>query len=424
LALPFFFLVFLQISHAGTALIPEPFSFPLASPSIWNRPQGPLTVTPQSDPVSLNIEAGPSGFLYSRREVLPDRLSAYSHLQLTLESRQAKPAVVELQFLEPGGKAKFWRKVDLPANTETKVDLPLRFMRPGSGPQPNWSRIQYLGFFFRDGFTGTMTDLRLVSKDGQQAWMQPEHLRDLGFDGTGDLAVRENRLAVITDVKELDAETLADHLMEVDKTLRNMLPYLKHPPALPTLLVFKDEEGYRGFHRKYGKRLNAKIVPPSSDGYALFGIATSSAGDPPDTFRPVFVHEFVHAHLDKVAGIPSEKGDWFQEGMATSMQLRFHPQDTFHEIVQDSLTKRSHWMPLQQLCDGRRIPMNRYWQAATLIELLSEDPRYAPSFPKLVQAMSASGSTQLEQYWELLPVSDWHALQNDWKRFCKKRYQN
>jgi len=410
--------------NADTDAGPARFRLPLESPAIWNKPQGSLTLQSEPDTAATRIQAEPSSFLYTRSGVLPRDLSVFSHLRCTFRSDQNRPAVMEVQFLERGGKAKFWRKVDLPAATETEVDLPLRFTRPGSGTQPHWDRVLYLGLYFRNGFKGRLEKVHLIAKEGEDAWMHPAHLQRLAFEGNGTLALREKRLAVLTHVEELDAEKLADHLMQADRWLRKHLPYLGDPPSVPTLIVFNNQQNYAGFHRRLGKKLNAKIAPPTSDGYAVQGIATSSAAEDPAFFRPVFLHEFVHAHLDKVAGISSEKGDWFQEGMATALQLRFHPQDNFPALVLDSLSKPSHWTPLHQLCDGNRIPLNRYWQAATLVDMLSQDPKYAPSFAKLVKSFADSGNTRLAGKWDLLPVSDWNELETDWKAFCLRHYRH
>ncbi len=409
--------------QAQDPVVSRTFQLPLGSAETWNQPQGELKLSAAKQAGSLQVKAGPSAFLYTRRGILPSELSTYSHVRLHLLSEGEEASVIELQFLEQGGRGKFWRKINVPPGRRSQLELPLAYIRAGAGKQPHWDRVLFLGLFFRNGFEGTLEGIELVAKEGETAWMSPARLFALGFDGKGRMVIREGRLAVITDEEKLDAEKLADHLQRADTWIREQIPGLPPPEALPTLLVFQHQQDYRDFHRNLGKQLNAHILPPESDGYAVLGIASSSAADQPEHIRPVFVHEFVHAHLDKVVGIPSENGDWFQEGMANSVQLRFHPQENFKGIVQEGLENPDFRSSLQELCSGRRIPMKRYWQAVTVVDMLMEDPKYADAFPKLVKAMSDSGNTNLEAHWQQLPVSEWQSLEQDWKAFCRKQYR-
>lgn len=311
--------------RANTDEAPDTFAFPLNTSAMWNKVQGTLRHQPSEGERAIDLDAKARSFLYTRSGVLPKGLAGFSHVQFTVRSAQKNDAAVELQFLERGGKAKFWRKVDLLGGGETTVEIPLRFFRMSSGVRPHWDEVLYFGVFFRDDFRGQIVDLALVAKDESGAWMHPSHVRDLAFGDKESTLVQREPLAVITDVKALDAAKLAAHMERVDAWLRNKLPGLGRPDSPPVLVVFEDNKGYQGFHERLGKAINARISAPTTDGYAVLGIASSTAAKNPNDFRPVFAHEFTHVFLDKVVGIPSERGDWFQEGFATLVQLHFHP---------------------------------------------------------------------------------------------------
>jgi len=94
----------------------------------------------------------------------------------------------------------------------------------------------------------------------------------------------------------------------------------------------------------------------------------------------VVTHEFVHSVLSNHMLIDSSHSDWWQEGVASTYQLRSHPQDDFWPMVREGLQNPEMRSPLGQLCNGGSIPMHRYWQAATLVQMLLTDiPPAVPS---------------------------------------------
>ena len=115
-------------------------------------------------------------------------------------------------------------------------------------------------------------------------------------------------------------------------------------------------------------------------------------------------------------------GDWLHEGLAARTQLHFHPQPGFDKIVRAGLADPAARTPLAELASGRPIPVQRYWQAATLVELLLESPQYAPLRPALIDGLRKSGSAELGPHLEDVLKTDWAGLEADWKRWCEQRY--
>ena len=50
--------------------------------------------------------------------------------------------------------------------------------------------------------------------------------------------------------------------------------------------------------------------------------------------------------------------------------MKHHRQENLEEIVLAGIADRQRHMPLERLASGERIPLNRYWQAMTLVEML------------------------------------------------------
>jgi hypothetical protein len=133
----------------------------------------------------------------------------------------------------------------------------------------------------------------------------------------------------------------------------------------------------------------------------------------------VFSHEFIHALLSATLQLEN-KGEWFQEGLASHYQLRFHPQANIRSVVSDSL-KAADADTLKKVCSGARIPLDRYWVAGTLCRMLLADPALAAKLPAVVAAMQKSGSTALEPLLPQLGLS-WEELDERWRTFCRQNY--
>jgi hypothetical protein len=183
-------------------------------------------------------------------------------------------------------------------------------------------------------------------------------------------------------------------------------------------IVFETADEYRQFIPRMARRFNLRIDPPDSDGYTLEGISVSSWSEKFGSLRPVFVHEFLHGYLSRTARLPL-RGDWLHEGLATHFQLRLHPQDDLSQVIAAGLSSAERALPLNQLCDGRRIPTNRYWQAATLCQLLLSEPKYRRQLSKLFERLTTTNSTDLGPHLKPIWETDWDQLTADWRKHCE-----
>lgn len=343
---------------------------------------------------------------------------------LVLRARGGKEATsFDLILAEEDRKAVFWRKVDLPAGGEWReVKLPLAWFRWESSRVPDWSRVATLGFRLRGASDLWVDGLALVDGEPDRgADVTLAELETLAFQGLPGQARHKDAGAywLLTNAPSLDLTKLSAHLDQVLAELRRDLGLPEKCARPAVLIIFAEGVQYRDFVVRFARQLNAQAAPPRSDGYHLQGLALSSWSNAQGTLRPVFTHEFVHSVLSEGAGIDSSRMCWVQEGVANRYQLKFHPQASLAEIVAEGLEKPTHRMDFRMLCSGGNIPMNRYWQAATLVDALLADPGLRVKVPALLAAMCREGSTKLEPHLENVMGITWQELEAVWRRHAE-----
>jgi hypothetical protein len=340
------------------------------------------------------------------------------------EGQPAPRTTIEVQLLEADGRARFWRRIDLDEAGWHTLELPLAEFRWGEGRVPCWDRVARLGFWFRQAVECQLDDIRLVDGAPGAANLSTQQLQQIAFpDAAADQVrtARRNHLVVMSDAAQLDAEQLAEHLTKVERAVAELLPFLPPPRDNLYLLVFAQREAYQAFTPRFARTLNADARPPASSGYTMQGISSSYYSPELGTLRPVYSHEFVHAYAGQVASLVN-KGEWFHEGLASWIQLQFHPQDNIAEIVRQGIATPANHEPLEQLCRGEPIGMSAYWQAMTLVEMLATDEHYRPRLPALIEAFQTSGNTTLGPHLGLVLARDWDTFHADWLAFCQQRY--
>ncbi|MCA9246747.1 MAG: hypothetical protein KDA42_06515 [Planctomycetales bacterium] len=333
------------------------------------------------------------------------------------------PSVMEVQFIEADGKARFWRRIVLEHEGWQRIELPLYWFRWGEGRVPQWDRVARLGFWFRDAVDVVIDSVAIAKGRPDAATLTLDRLSPVAFPSGDETKIRRMEspsVRVLTDASELDIKRLGTHLEQVAMTLRRDLGEARSAsPA--TLLVFENESAYRSFPRRLAKQMGSSAAAPRSSGYTLHGIATSSWSDQYGTLRPVYTHEFVHSLVALSTGIPNH-GQWLHEGLAVRYQLRFHPQADFRAIVLRGLGDDSLRLPLAELCTDNSIPNERYWQAMTVVEMLIEDDRFSACWPKLLAAFSLGGSANLAPHLESILATDWDELESTWRAYCETEY--
>ncbi len=373
--------------------------------------------------------AGQSG-LFIKAGELPADLSMFDTLRFWVHRDPAavSPSTIEVRFYEADGGAWFWRKVVLNQKGWTEVTVPLKWVRWSSSRIPRWEKVNRLGIFFRDAADLVVDSFSLIDEPPPHApdekpVLGPQDVAEVAFgDAAADPDVvriaRAGDLAVITNAPNCNAEKLLEHLGTVAEAVEADMPFAA-PPARPVMLVVcAEEEQYRDFTVKLSQRLGAQAAAPTSAGYTVQGIATSSWDPRHGSLRPVFTHEFIHALLSARLDLDNTS-EWFQEGLASHYQLRFHPQGNFRSIVAKGL-EAGDTDTLEAVCSGSRIPLDRYWIAATICQMLLEDPTLAPKLPAVVAAMQKNGSTALEPLLPLLGLS-WEELTEKWRTFCQRK---
>lgn len=283
---------------------------------------------------------------------------------------------------EPG--AAWWRKVEVSADGWQEVRVPLAWMRRAEGPAPSWAAIRGLSFAFRDSTRVWIDDVAVVSG-------RPERTPEMVAAVTGGVVTSGRHAAVVTQVPSLDARKLVADLDAVGDLVLRDLPFLHAPPVAVSLVVFPDVASYHAGVVGIGAAFGARAPTPTTDGFTIADIAMSSWDPGVGTDRPVFVHEFVHALLDQIAGLPN-RGEWLQEGLASWYQIRRHPQANLGEVIRGQLARPT---PLARLCDGTDIPTTLYGDAWAVVGTLLEEPRWAGTMPALFEATRRTGSTAL-----------------------------
>jgi hypothetical protein len=350
---------------------------------------------------------------------LPDceAMSFWIHSEASADS----PVVVDVMFSERDRKAAFWRKLEVTESGWQQVTLPLKWFRWENGRVPRWDAVTNFVLRSRGPVAFGIDDIRFIDEDPQAgAEMSADNLKQLAF-GDNNSAARSHvtdEFWVLTDAPGVDLDAVSQHLGEVLKKAREEFRLAEKPARPARIIIYQNEEDYRAFVPRLASQLGAAAAPPTSDGYHVSGIALSWWIEPPaGVVRPVITHEFVHTILSNYMLIDSAHSDWWQEGVASLFQMRTHPQDDFWELVGEGLEKPEMRTPLEELTNGQSIPMHRYWQAATIVEMLTTDPGYKDKIFDLIAAIRKTGSTDLRPLLEPVYGKDFEQFTQDWLRW-------
>jgi len=352
----------------------------------------------------LKVSAASNGFLRVKSVAITNGLAICASLSFRV---RGAPGAFEVQLLEDDGRAKFWWRVDLTDTNDTAVIISLRFMRRDGSRSPRWDNVRHLGIWFRNSGTFFFDDFVFRSQAGTTAELGADELARIAFHSASVRSVKKPEMVVLTDSPELELPKLEAHLDKFIEQARRDLPFLGAPSAPAMLLVFASKSDYEEFTPRFAKLLNSTAAPPKVNGYTIQAISTSYWEPEKGTLRPVYLHEFTHSWFERVAALPNG-GGWLQEGLASHYQLLFHPQEDFAEIVRRGLADPKRRLPLRELCSGKPIPMNRYWQALTVVRMMLAVPKYREQLPALLAGNQPT---------------DWDSLAHDWLAFCRETWK-
>ncbi len=343
------------------------------------------------------------------------------------EEAKVNPAVVlDVHLMEEDRQAYFWRKLEVSHSGWKKIEMPLDWFRWSHSRIPRWDKVRSLGFLLRESATLTIDTVWTEPTENSRGdFPSGELIASVAFpieDGETKLRSLETRdVQLITNAKSLDLEQLAGHLASVAKEIRREMPFLPEPVRGPVFVIFQSRDEYRQFAPRYARQLNCEVHPPETAGFTVEGLCTSSWDAQYGTLRPVYTHEFVHGYLARTLPLATHE-DWLHEGLASRFQLTIHPQMNLKEMVRDGLKIPMRNDPLKQLCDGRRIVTNRYWQAATICQMLMTDERYRAGFQILLERLRDSKSNDLGPHLEPVWQTDFDKLTSDWRAFCDREF--
>lgn len=400
----------------------------------WNATQGDATLAwmaPAGGATGsvLRFSGPKGGFAYTHRDLLPPDLPACDAVAFRVRLAKpppggAEPDCFEVQFIEPDGRSKFWRKVVAASTNWNEVRLPLRFFRTNGTRLPRWDGIRFLGLYLRTSADVLIDGIDFTRTAGLDSRMAPKELRAIAFpdapEGTVRLAQKPG-VIVLTDCPKIEVKQLADRLDTLAAELQDA--FIFAPPAKepPSLVVFDTKEAYETFPLRMAARMDSAAERPESGGLTIQSIATSSYDASFGTLRPVYFHEFAHAWLGRRLRMEDD-GGWFQEGVANHFQIKLFPQADMAKIVNLGIGDPSYRLPLRELCSGKRIPLNRYWQAMTVIGLLLNEDPYRGSLEQMVNAFHAAGSTDLDKVLGPVFGTDWDGFAAAWMNYCRKTW--
>jgi len=375
------------------------------------RPAGARPQPPRPRGSAVQVETDGSAGLFTRAGAVRADWSRAVAMNVWIhvaepDDADAGPVVIEAQFYErDGAGTRFWRKLELKPGWQ-HVRVPMRWCRWGGPQVPRWSEVDRFGLWFRGPAEVWVDSLALELAESDDvsvplaedllpiAWPDPDARK-------AATVTRDGAVALLTDVPDLDAGAIKARLARAVHAMRDTLgKAVARMGTTPedgsvTLIVFQREREYRTFPLRLAEAMHSEAAPARADGYTLHGVATSYYKPELGSDRPVWVHEYVHAYVARWLGLPN-RNEWFHEALATWIQLRFHPQEGVEKIVHRGVADPTLHLPLKRLTDGDAIPLDRYWQAMTVLDMLITDDALAPHLPAILAHFRDTGSTNLQ----------------------------
>jgi len=212
----------------------------------------PETIDTPPSRKTLKITSPAKGFLYTKKNLLPENLIDYSYLTFWAYNSSNNKPVFEVQFIEERGIAKFWRKIEITKKGWTKITIPLRFMRQSENKTPSWKKVKYLGLFFRDAADLYIDNLTFIQCPKKTAVLLEEELAEIAFPLTQKSQIQKlikEDYIIITNSQELEFGKLENKINEFFFTIKKDFEGIKKskPDSPPILIIFANEEEYRNF---------------------------------------------------------------------------------------------------------------------------------------------------------------------------------
>lgn len=383
----------------------------------------PDAATPRPAGTALRVQGFAKTFVHAQAKRMPHDLTQFAAVSLWVfrgedEVEKHPQTDIELQLVEEEG-VRFWRKLTLDHTGWRRIELPLRWLSPSGGRLPRWDRIATLGIYFRT--PGELLFDAIALQPGDGAFLQPDvDIRPLAFGAATEATLHNGKDHwLLTDL-----ENRGDELHELDTELTRLQQRVTAELGLepgrerPGIVVFAKDADYRAFTPRLAARLDRKANAPTSDGFTVLGIATTSADAETGLRRPAIVHEFVHSVIERATQLPAVP-DWFQEGIASYYQAQLRPQaDLAARIARDYVDAESP-PELRSFCSAKTRFRGEYVLAMTVAATLLAEP-YRKQLPALIDAFRRAKSTDLEPHLGPVLGTDWGRFTAQWRTTCKQ----
>jgi len=190
---------------------------------------------------------------------------------------------------------------------------------------------------------------------------------------------------------------------------------------LMPVFLFKDRDEYNAF---YAKVRSATLQEVSgSKGHAWKDYYATYYDSPND---PVHIHEATHQIFRNRLHL-SDGGSWFQEGVAEYICTQPGERRAFarNAARNGKFIPFSDFIRMEGLLGGtdKVDGLGAYLQAASLIELLREDKRFAAKFQRFLHEMGVVGRDDpagIERTFQEIYGLDLAALEKEWVKYWAK----
>ncbi len=340
--------------------------------------------------------------------------------------------IVRILASDADGRRLYQRRVKLAAGEAWQpIHLSLGELRWGAFVG-SWGEVRRLGFALESPADEIgVDDVKILPRTEAAG----EAVKRLAFAEKSSAVAQAEGVLVGTSAsadKQIKADDLTHTLTHVQRAramLKRLFADADRPIDEPTpvsLLIFSDADEMKDFWKRQGAAWSAQIEAPTSGGYTVQDIATSTfvAKIGPD--RPVYLHEAVHALIshDLRLSVSDDSHWWLHEGLANYVQLCVYPKSldnkTYPNEFATGVDPKSDglFIPLKTLLT-RRGMSNNYAQLASVIAYLAdEQPALLPPIANALANHRDLGDTLKAAN------TDWDKLQADWLKWGRKKFKS
>jgi hypothetical protein len=347
--------------------------------------------TPHGRGLKLACPDATGGFLHRATGVRDWRRFRAFSMRARVDSTDA--VEMRVQAIRSGG-GRLLRRFTLAPGEWRDVVLPLEeFRNDGEDASGAFAEVDRVLLRWDKGQGDvSIDDLRLLPGDrgALSCTKTPEAWRRLAFGDAKARCTEGAHFVVLDDaaaMKDEDARRLVARLEEGLTVLADRYGVAGELDDKVPFCVFSSRPEYEDFARRLGEHFGATVAAPKADGFSIFGVGMSAYDPAKGWDRPVFVHEAMHGAIERLLRVGSN-GNWIQEGLASAVQARLHPESLDRAKLADGFAKRGGPIaPWAQLFAKPRAALTDYAALASVVDFLAE--RHRDALPKAWDAVRA-----------------------------------